>query len=672
VLESSGHVFSVNGVIVRADDMVNPGSVVECHALASSRVRVKFSAEEDSLVDALDDFYEGSVDASVIAKAADHVSKLVAGPAGDCLRHDVFVRLPNCKTIVVNALNVRDATALAWGKMYGKGFDIQNPSYMLNGKLVQGDCLLKDWDNIDVINKLHGGSDRVTYGQQVFDWITGVSGVKQQSKGAMVGVSDPFHDTNYVNDGWPDEKNGNSFVGKFHVAQTISQNQTLTGQGNWDCLIVALPHVASSSFMAATRISGVTNSLSFATQTPTQQLGGLAVFQAAAGGNMTLSQIYSTTPLPISFWQESTRVIEYGFEAINTTSNLNVQGSVIAFRQQTPDITSATTFNLLVNSGANTTSTGSVSGILMPAWPQTAAQALQMPDAREWMAADGGYVVSTMNSMSPPVSNEQVLVPVYYLSAPSDTTLYMPSTIASTFVNGTATNYVASSPPMFMTNYNMSGLYFQGLSPSSTILQNTHIAGESFPTQGNAVLESLSNPSPSADFVALGLVGDAMRLMPPGVPQSENGIGEWFSNAWSSVKDFVRPITSLIGGVASAIPHPVARAIGGVATVASSVMEEPPPMPASAEPRFTPPENSIMPRLSMRGTAMSSRVRMANNSSAVPPPPPDGYVGVYPARQRSRSRSRGRSRSRSVSRSRKPRRSSRRRTKSEKRSRRRR
>jgi hypothetical protein len=65
-------------------------------------------------------------------------------------------------------------------------------------------------------------------------------GVLPSSKGALMAITDPFHDKAYTAAGWCDSKCGDSIVAQFHGAQTISCPTSVTS-GTWDCLVVGLP-----------------------------------------------------------------------------------------------------------------------------------------------------------------------------------------------------------------------------------------------------------------------------------------------------------------------------------------------------------------------------------------------------------------------------------------------
>jgi hypothetical protein len=330
------------------------------------------------------------------------------------------------------------------------------------------------------------------------------------------------------------------------------------------------------------------------------------VFAAQSGSPMQPSTFQSAVPLPASYAQETTRITAYGFEVLNTTSDLNVQGSVIAFEQQMPDITSTCVYTFIDTAPANQIFSGGIQVMQMPAWPQTATQALQLTRSREWLARDGGYCVLTMNGTNPPCNNNQAVAPLIYLQTPGDTIQYTGFPTYTGLVNGTASVNVVSTSPCFLTNFNMKGLYFQGLSLGTTLTLNVRYSAEQFPTQASGLLESLATPSPPLDTAALELYSRIMRDIPAGVPQFENGLGDFFSGLWEKAKEVVAPIGKMVGSVMQQIPIPKIQAIGATISGVSNVLV---PVDndrnAPTEPNLRPADDLRRGRMPMRGVAQA-------------------------------------------------------------------
>jgi len=285
------------------------------------------------------------------------------------------------------------------------------------------------------------------------------------------------------------------------------------------------------------------------------------------------------------------RIISMGFEVINTTAELNVQGLVTCYRQPVANIDSAK--SILVTEGPVLSSGGTVSttpfayvdALLSNTPPATPGEALLLDGSKQWKAKDGCYVVPTLNSPENP-SGQNSTSPILHTSIvdPIQTTpgvnwIYVTpasgANIPAAFDPTPVTGNPAATPNTFnlvflptggvwMQPFNGAGAYFSGLSNSTTLQLNAIYYIERFPTQQDSDLVVLARRSCHSDSVALDLYSEIIREMPVGVPQRMNGMGEWFADAVSAAADFVSPVLS-------AIPLPMAQTIASGVKVAGNM-----------------------------------------------------------------------------------------------------
>jgi len=104
----------------------------------------------------------------------------------------------------------------------------------------------------------------------------------------------------------------------------------------------------------------------------------------------------------------------------------------------------------------------------------------------------------------------------------------------------------------------MCGAYFTGLNQNDVLTVNYNIYIERFPALSDLNLIVLATPSPAYDAVAMQVYSDVSRRMPTGVPQAENGLGDWFKGIISTVAD-------VAGTILPMIPHPKAQIGGAIA-----------------------------------------------------------------------------------------------------------
>jgi hypothetical protein len=104
------------------------------------------------------------------------------------------------------------------------------------------------------------------------------------------------------------------------------------------------------------------------------------------------------------------------------------------------------------------------------------------------------------------------------------------------------TGSVGSYLNRHVSEFNMIGAYYTGLSLQTTLQVRSIYYIERFPTPLDNNLVVLATPSPPFDPCALELYARTMGSLPVGVPSGENPLGEWFKDVVSKVSSFTTPI----------------------------------------------------------------------------------------------------------------------------------
>jgi len=450
----------------------------------------------------------------------------------------------------------------------------------------------------------------VARSQRVLDKIGAKLGLTPSGKEWVIAAIDPYHDTPVNCCGFPDNNEAASVVQVVKLSQALVVPSSAS-TGNWDCHIHQFPWMeggrgVGGNFSQTTNGNQITGHGVFlfgsSTVTPspigasTNLWGGLVV-DAVASGVPTFQYTDPGTPsAPFQvqlapYLTGEYRIIAMGFEVINTTSELNIQGLVTVYRQPTANIDSAK--SLLVTSGPILSSGGTISTtnfgfpdvLLTNTPPATPGEALLLDGSKQWKAKEGCYVVPTMNSSENPTGQNSTS-PVLHIS-PLDvssngfTWIYVTPSDGSTNVYPAAfqptaiTGNPADTPNVFnlvplptggvwLQPFNGAGAYFTGLSNSTTLQVNAIYYIERFPTQQDSDLVVLARESCRGDSIALDLYSEIVKEMPVGVPQRMNGMGEWFADAVSSAADFISPVLS-------AIPLPMAQTVGAGIKMAGNV-----------------------------------------------------------------------------------------------------
>jgi hypothetical protein len=126
-------------------------------------------------------------------------------------------------------------------------------------------------------------------------------------------------------------------------------------------------------------------------------------------------------------------------------------------------------------------------------------------------------------------------------------------------------------------NMDISGAFFTGLNYQSTLTINWNIYIERFPSLYENDLIVLAKPSPSYDPMLFDVYKAISMEMPVGCMQKENGLGDWFRDAVSTVADVVTPVLSMI-------PHPAAQVAAGIGRSFMTKPREPAPRRESESP----------------------------------------------------------------------------------------
>lgn len=434
----------------------------------------------------------------------------------------------------------------------------------------------QDWKSLcigdfEVVAVGRGGSNtNVAAGDRLMDKIAGELGMSAGGKAALTAMIDPMHDTPIVGYcGYPDNDESPS------VQQIVQSTYTInapSGGTNWDCHICNLPWLTTGTGFGFGR-SGPFYSTGFYNLTnPTSTANawcGLMVDAVTAGAATFVES--STTAISLDgasgqvntqYCLENWRQVATSFEVINSTSELYKQGVVTVYRSPFPGRNSKSTVQYVAfgTSGNGAFAHGAADTLLAQAPPTTPAAALLLQGSKQWEAKEGCYVVSTLNSSDLVVGSDNTAIILEF--ANSDFAVFgleskglgnIPATTGVDFSIYAATG-------MAVTDFNMAGAYFTGLSNQSTLQVNVMRYFERFPTstaQSDQPLVVLARPSCRYDPTAMEAYSAVLRHMPVGVPRRFNGIGDWFREAAETVRDVVAPVLS-------AIPLPLAQAGAGI------------------------------------------------------------------------------------------------------------
>lgn len=386
---------------------------------------------------------------------------------------------------------------------------------------------------------------------------------------------DPFHDNPLNCTGIPDGQMGNSVVQCIKTSVTINKPAGLAADALWDCHVAMAPFF----FNSASRLDLQSSTLKASTnliQHPDANLNigtiaPITIRKYPTGYSGTYSNPMSAQISPGAGYETSFvnlnanytsgdyRIISQGFEVLNTSNALDVQGLCTVYRSPVPSLEDADTIqfvNTLQGSPNTVKGVGSFSGLAIMDLPYDTSEALKLPNTKQWLAKEGCYVVAHLNDPETRTLNHSYINPYFIPTSLNVTTdLNVCNVKPSIFSWGDYTGW--QWPSITWGKFDFSGAIFTGLKDTNTLTINWNVYIERFPSENESDLVVLAKPSPDYCPMAFELYKAIAMQLPVGVMQKENGLGDWFRDAVSTASEFISPIAAMI-------PHPAAQAVAGI------------------------------------------------------------------------------------------------------------
>ncbi len=435
-------------------------------------------------------------------------------------------------------------------------------------------------------NRVRKALDRITSGDDPLD-ILAAHGALTSAGAAWVKCAlDPFHDYEVTDlDGIPDVETEPTLVVRTQQSVVVSN----PGGGTWDCNIVNMPvdfsfsteedlHTDYGSYRPVSNIGGpMPGSFEIAKGT-IPRMDGLQISVVPTGDN-TYNGTEPRQNLGLDDYLitgsgtdlMAYRVVSSGFEVVNSTASLQRSGACTVYEIGEPGEYSDFRSSYKDESG-DYARVGTVRNFRMP--PISLAEAKQTPGARTWHAEEGCYVVSKHRSEMgfSPVAKRDFVYASSSKANPSWATHLAGCAVGTESVpvppvekNGCASH---------ISNLNLSGAYFTGLSEETTLQVTWRVVLERLP--GPFDLQNLALASPSAPYDprALELYSHITAKLPPGVPVGYNDAGKYFKMIAYQIKSAVKqtlPLLPAIEAAMAASGFPVAAAAVEGARVGAQV-----------------------------------------------------------------------------------------------------
>lgn len=421
--------------------------------------------------------------------------------------------------------------------------------------------------------------------QRKLDRLEDQLGLTQGGRDWFETAMDPFHDEALVLGGYPDHAADATITQCVKRSIRISAPASVVNPGDtWDCNIFLTRDTLGGPYHSA---PAVINGGDFARNDQTLHAGGNTMIvkaksdNAIPGGTRLWPSLIPTATVPTCEWTDgveiqqispvnivedatplagtsldssfldgSARVIGGAWELKNRTRILDIGGTIAPYRQVSAP-------SLAVGQQREGTTLASQSPVCnvvrSKAPPATLADAMLLPDTKEWHSSKGAYVVHTLEGVEQPL---QQAMSKFLLLAEDGTTPGSTDPATQPGVDegssaGLATiqksgfgsaNGTRPASNKTEAHFNQSGIFCSGLSAATVLILNCRWIIERAPTLAEPDLVVLAQPSTPFDPVAMRLYTEAINRIPPGVHLDENHLGTWFKDAVDKVIQASKPI----------------------------------------------------------------------------------------------------------------------------------
>jgi hypothetical protein len=400
---------------------------------------------------------------------------------------------------------------------------------------------------------------RINSGLKALNQLVGSRVITPSGADWAVVAADPYHDLELPNlAGYPDVQDGSSVTLRIPVQMEISAPEGTTEP--WSFLATYYPWTCADqgSGPVVADYDCYGNYLKLKTTQPNavSRLPPVSVYRGKVQsdlGPFELATPGNAAPIGLgvndTFCKGSHRQIAGGIEIYDTTAVIDRQGTCTVWRQNT------NTYNKASYTYKNAPKNdGNAVGVAFNRPPKNIAEATLLAGTRSWKSEDGCYIVLRQNQEQLLAKQPDDTQPVLF---DGDILPGIRSNVPAHVISGSTQDIAVDedsvSFPSVVWNlqpYHMTGAFFTGLSPKSTFLLRFIVYIERFPTPDEQDIVLLTKPSANHDPIALEIYDRMMRTMPVGCPVADNGLGEWFYEAISAVKD-----------ISAMIPHPIAQAV---------------------------------------------------------------------------------------------------------------
>lgn len=388
------------------------------------------------------------------------------------------------------------------------------------------------------------------------------SGITEEGVAWARAALDPFHDEDVAVAGYPDTDNMQTvtMVKNFQYELT----KPAGAAGSWDAHVFTLPFIGEQVYNAG---SIAADGGLFTDQNPavaqTYTLSTVNVAKGDAGEILYPDSPLTRTNFSITAAANTDlvlagtfkRVIALAIEVVDTTPVVSKAGALTVY---THPVAPREILQSVTNS---TPLAGAGIGENNHFWPGSQAECVYNPNAKQWEARRGAYLVCGMSSIENPFRAETKAIRTF---TPTYSSQYVGDGLVTAYTSAGTGDAVATLGSQTIP-FTRTGIYLSGLHNDASFLIKTRFIIEIAPNI-NSSLVYLATPSPGLDIKALQLYSMVRSQLPIAVPVSDNASGDWFRHILKLIERFA-PIVG--GALPIAYAGPAGQVIGQMAGIVS-------------------------------------------------------------------------------------------------------
>lgn len=376
-------------------------------------------------------------------------------------------------------------------------------------------------------------------------------GVTAAGQAYLDHVADPFKDSEGRPPclGKPTSGSVNIAVSVYTSTVTITRPATVPAGSSWDLHIIN--HQTNNALIVKPVTVLGDNTVNIAAASPNYIYGGCQAFAGPAGSVLGVAQVVQTLAVPVAYFigASNARIIGKGFETTNTTALLTVAGNCLMYEKTMLDPRDTIISMQFVE--------GALKNGVLDVYEQLSAfreplTLVVMPKSKQHAAKLGSYQVCWESGVVNNRGTDRAMGIIIKDGSGATYSTY-PAWVA-TAVNE-APNIIPTNAP-FISPYNVSGVYYTGLSSETSIVLTARWYVETNPDPADTRIMSLAHISPPLDNCALEVYAFIAYHAPAGVSVKDNAAGDWIETIAALAQQAGLPGAGLLkmgGGLVNAV-----------------------------------------------------------------------------------------------------------------------